>query len=78
MQLSEAQDGIIHILSDGRPHHRSELLDLLSEESRTPKNLNDTLSNLRKKLRPLGQEIVCELKHRQIHYRHVRLISGVT
>lgn len=67
---------ILQLLSDGRRHLRQEILDkCFDDELASPANLNCHLSNIRKHvLRPLGEDIICELNRRRICYRHVRLL----
>ena len=65
---------LLDVLADGRPHSRKELhgcFDVLADVKR----VRDTISLMRAKLRPKGEDIVCELRRRQIWYRHVRLLK---
>lgn len=78
--FSETQLSLLKALSDGMRHHRSELVKELPGESidekRKYRALSWQLCKMRKILRILGQEIICELHDRKIHYRHIRLLKG--
>jgi DNA-binding response OmpR family regulator len=67
---------ILEILADGRPHRREQLLECIGDPLASRNNLNVHLSKIRKELRPKGEDIVCELRERKIHYRHVRLLAS--
>jgi len=75
--FSETQIAILRVLNDGKPHLRDELINLLpNPEFSDRTHFNDHLTALRKKIRPLGHEIVCELLNRRVSYRHVRLLHS--
>ena len=65
---------ILEVLSDGESHSRYEVLDCLDEYT-CMTTLRVHISNMRKKLRPQGHEIVCEIVNRGTHYRHIRLLN---
>lgn len=66
---------IIGLLSDGMPHSQKEMVKCLYDDDQgTVRNLIPHLHGLRKKLREIGQEIVCELVGNGTYYRHVRLL----
>ena len=73
--FTETQQKFIDILSDGKSHHRTELRNAIDSQA-TFANVHDHLYLLRKKLRPIGQDIICELANRRICYRHVRLLGS--
>jgi len=75
-EYTDSQKAILEILSDGRNHKREELLISLPTKSDGLAGLAAHLCRIRKKLRPIGQDIVCVLYQRQVHYRHVRLLSN--
>ena len=76
IRYTPTEQKILDILADGRPHSREELKKLLPDgEMNGKKALPGHITNLRKKLNPIGESVLCELHKRQIHYRHVRLIS---
>jgi len=70
------QAAMIKVLSDGQRHRREELHACLPDELGGLINVHNHLSKLRKKLRPKGEDIVCELYERRIHYRHVRILAS--
>lgn len=66
------------ILADGRPHTREELHACLHDELGPLSNIQMHVSNIRRKLQPLGYDIVCIVEHRQHRYRWVRLLGDVS
>ncbi len=74
-QFTPTQQRILELLEDGMPHHRKELIACLNDELADRILLNQRLCALRKKLRPEGHEIICELGKKTIWYRHVLLIG---
>lgn len=78
--FSETQLSLLRTLSDGKRHPRSELAEELPgesiDETRKYRALSWQLCKIRKIIRALGQEIICELHGRKIHYRHIRLLQG--
>ena len=76
-QYTPTEQRLIHLLSDGMPHPKAEVQGCIGDElSRAARY--SALSALRKKLRPIGQEIVCETTGRATFYRHVRLLCDPT
>ena len=77
-EFTPKQKIILRILKDGERHHREELLEALTEDGNKkmrPKTLSVHLSSLRKLLRTVGQDIVCEYHARTYYYRQIRLIG---
>ena len=74
--LTPTQRRMLTLLADGRPHRREELRQLLWDELGALSNIQTHLSQLRKKLRPQGQEILCEIVQRRICYRQVQLLQS--
>lgn len=74
---TRTEERILALLSDGVPHTRKEIHQLLWDDRGPLANIQQHLSNMRKRLRPVGKEIVCELVNRRICYRMVRLLNGV-
>jgi len=72
--VTPTQRRMAALLADGKPHTRRELHALLWDEQGKLSNICEHLSRLRKIIRPQGEEIVCEIVHRKICYRHVRLL----
>lgn len=72
--FSKTHRAMLEMLSDGQPHYRGELHKCCGPSC--VKMVRYHISRIRKQLRPVGQDIVCELVNRQIHYRHVRLLAS--
>ncbi len=73
--FTKTQKAILAVLADGQPHTREELHRCLPDELSELSAVRFHVCNIRKVLRAKGQDIICELKKRRIHYRHVRIIS---
>lgn len=74
--FTETEQLIADVLADGRPHHRDELRHCIDGEFTSLKTVSFHLTMMRKKLRPIGQDIICELVNRRICYRQVRLLAS--
>ncbi len=68
---------ILRRLSDGLPHSKEEMIKTIDELA-TLGMFSQQLWILRKKLLPLGQDIVCRTHGggRQHAYQHVRLLAS--
>lgn len=66
---------ILAVLADGMRHPRRELHDCLYDETGPLSNIRAHITQLRKTLRPRGEDIVCELFSGGIYYRHVRILA---
>ncbi|MCK9569344.1 hypothetical protein M0R72_10440 [Candidatus Pacearchaeota archaeon] len=78
-KFTPTQIVLLRILNDGLPHLRNELTcALMTPDDTSRVNLNNHISDIRKKLRPMGHDIICELWNRRIAYRHVRLLASAT
>jgi hypothetical protein len=75
--FTKVEKRILDVLSDGLPHRKEELHPCLSDELGPVTNAQRHISSIRKKIRPKGEDIVCELVARRINYRHVRLLRSV-
>lgn len=64
---------ILEVLSDGEPHHRSELHSCLWDDGGALYNVNQHIYNLNRKLRPLGLDIVSIYRNRRSFYRWMRV-----
>jgi hypothetical protein len=73
--LTPTEQRIANVLADGMPHRRRELLACLQDPEAELNALRVHLCNLRAKLRPIGQDILCELSDRGLFYRQVRLLA---
>lgn len=76
--FTETEQLIINILSDGLPHNRHELRKAIDGEFATLNTVNVHLYSIRRKIRPLGQDIICEFSNRRICYRQVRLLASAS
>lgn len=66
---------ILDLLSDGKPHRTHSIREKLFDHLTTMNAVRWHIFNLRAKMEPLGEFIVCEIKDMKTYYRHVRLIS---
>jgi hypothetical protein len=67
------------ILSDGLPHKKRELHGCLYDDMGALRNIQTHISLMRRQLRPLGMDILCELVNtRCVCYRLVRLLASAT
>jgi hypothetical protein len=76
MRLTPTEQNIISALSDGNRHRIKEMMGCLQDDMAQQSALNVAVTRLRKKLRPAGQDIICEWYMGRMHYRHVRLIGS--
>ena len=67
---------IIAMLADGLPHSKEELHGCLVDDLGAATNVRVHIRNLRIKLRPKGEEIVCEYRYRKYRYRHILLLPN--
>ncbi len=67
---------ILEMLADGLPHTKAELMTCFEDDMAPVSSLFTHISSLRKDLRPIGQDIICEYIRRRTHYRHVRLLAS--
>ncbi len=73
------QQRLLSVLADGLSHTRAELRACINDELAGPGALWSHLHLLRKRLRPSGEDVICELRNgRIICYRHVRLLASST
>lgn len=78
-KFTPVQQRIISMLSDGMQHSPLELSTCLWDELGGPVNVANHIKDLRKLLRPIGQDIICETEGRhgtrRTFYRHVRVVG---
>lgn len=67
---------LLLVLSDGKPHTRTELHAVLPDELGPYQNVQRHVSNIRKILRVQGQDIVCVWHKRTLCYQQIRLLSA--
>lgn len=70
------QKRMLAVLRDGLPHTREELHACLPDDLSELRAIQAHISHIRKHLRVVGEEIVCEYYLRKLHYRHVRLLDS--
>lgn len=76
-KFTPTEQRILDLLSDGLSHRREEFLSCLYDELGRLGTVRLHLYNMRKKLRPIGQDIVTEMgQSRILYYRHVRLLHS--
>jgi len=73
--FTRIQRKILKLLSDGLPHRPAELQQCLYDTETSLAGVRVHLTLLRKKLRPNGEDIICEYINRSYRYRHVRLLQ---
>jgi hypothetical protein len=66
---------IAEMLSDGYPHLPADLMVCIADDLADKHALELHISNMRKKLNPIGEDIVCRFNHKRIYYQHVRLLT---
>jgi hypothetical protein len=74
VRFSNIQYKIVKMLSDGMRHTKEELATCLTNGKGPPEGIEPHITSIRKQLRPLGQDIICEVYNRKTHYRHVILL----
>lgn len=77
IKFTKTELRMLEVLSDGYPHTRLELFaccgDQLSDARST---VLVHIANIRKKIRPIGEDIDCCIKNRKIHFRHIRMLKN--
>lgn len=74
-EFTPTQLRILQVLADGMRHHKTELHACLDDELARVDTVLFHIANIRKILRTIGQDIVCESLGRKCVYRQVRLLS---
>jgi hypothetical protein len=73
--FTPTQTAMLKVLSDGLPHSKAELHACLPDELSRPNSILRHLVDIRKVLRPRGQDVLCEYRDRARFYRWVRLLG---
>lgn len=74
-KFTETEERVLRVLDDGLPHHPQELVEAI--DTQADKNtLSVHLVSIRKKLRPVGHDVLTEYIHHKAFYRHVMLICS--
>lgn len=74
---TETEVRILKVLSDGHMHEKAHLQKCVNDELSTHA-VNSHLRNIRRKLRPIGEDIICQFYDKKLFYRHVRLLTSPT
>ena len=73
--FTPVQQRMLNVLADGLQHTPKELHTCLEDELGPLTNIQIHISNIRSKLRPIGQDIAMEKSMLGTFYRHVRLLA---
>jgi DNA-binding response OmpR family regulator len=76
IMFTPTQQRIIDKLSDGQAHSFKEMLGCLRDELDDTNCLNTHISHIRRKIRPQGQDIICQRLDGVSHYRLIRLMAS--
>jgi hypothetical protein len=74
--FTPTQQRMMNVLSDGLPHSLKELVACLDYELASPRGVAVHITFLRRKLRPIGQDVSCERLNHISYYRLVRLMHS--
>lgn len=75
-EFTATQIKILNVLSDGMPHRFEELQACLPDDMSGIDALRTMLSRIRAKIRPRGEDIICQHLNHSHRYRHVRLLHS--
>jgi len=75
LKLTPTEQILFDALADGEAHRPQDLITLLGDELMDRTALKSHLHNLRRKLRPTGEDILAQSYGRRIGYRRVILIT---
>ena len=71
------QQRVLDVLADGLPHPLEQLKAAMwNDELDHIRNVHAMMCHIRKKLRPRGEDIICQLIDRQRKWRHIRLLHS--
>ena len=80
-KFTDTEKKIVDVLSDGLRHHSIELQQLLPDQRAEGISKHGTVRvhivNIRKVIRPRGEDILCEFYNQRKWYRWVRLLVRV-
>jgi hypothetical protein len=74
-ELPPIQAAMLHILLDGGLHTQRELHRCLSDTLSPLSNVACHLTRMRKKLRPMGYDIVCRTVEGTTYYQYAQLLA---
>lgn len=72
------QQRLLEMLGDGMSHQQTELMRCLEDALSTPATLRVHICHMRRKLRPVGQNITSERLDERTYYRLVRCLYKQT
>ena len=72
--MTPTEQRMAEILADGLPHTKEELHACCGPSSIEVVYFH--INNLKTKLRPQGEDIICEFKFMKYYYRQVRLLAS--
>jgi len=72
--FTPTESRLVKMLSDGKPHSRRELLTCIDDDQAEFSNLRSHICSVRKKVKPLGEDIMFVSGNCVSGYRHVRLL----
>lgn len=78
IEFTATQRRILNLLGDGLRHTRAEIFKCLSDNLQNEEHVNNHLSRIRKKMRPVGHDIICIHENGVYYYQHVRLGTDPT
>lgn len=74
--FTPTQQKIVDLLSDGERHAYGEVKKCLWDELSEDITIHIHVSNIRKKLIPIGENIICEHHNGTGYFRHVVLLNS--
>lgn len=74
--FTPTEQRLLAVLGDGLDHHRDELMACLSDDMTERSTLRTHFFRMKKKLHPVGQDIVCIRNGAGFRYRQVRLLHS--
>ncbi len=74
--FTKTETKILELLSDDRAHTREEIHSCLPDELGELGNIHTHIMNIRKKIRPIGQDIRYEQLGTKRYYRLVRTLAS--
>lgn len=76
--LTITQCKMLAVLADGLSHKPEDLHACLMDELGPLSNIQPHITAIRKVLRPIGQDVICQRIDGETMYRQVRLIASAT
>ncbi len=73
--FTPTEQRILALLADGNAHSKIELDRCLNDDMAGANTLNTHLTNIRRKLSPIGQTVYCNRQNGCVLYSHVRLVA---